>query len=339
MPKRENQKLKTLYIAQYFLENSDDNHAVNASDIKDYLKDECGIICERRSIYRDIAALRDEFGMDIEAVKGGKYKLLSRQFDFDDIRLLAQCVYATKFIAEEKAQELIETLGNFCSEPQREELESEVFLCDRVKTTQQNILLSIGRINYAMSTKEDGKKRTPTKITFKYMKYTINDIHSRAECRKGSLYKVSPYKLIINEGNYYLFAYDDQYQQMRTFRVDRMQNIKVTKEPREGNEVFEKIDIRTYTKRVFSMFGGENKRISMRFNNSLLSVVIERFGAGSDVTYNPDGKHNFIVNADVEISDQFYAWMCGFRKRASIVRPPEVVEGFKNFLKDIESKY
>lgn len=339
MPRTKNQKLRIPYIAQYFLENSDENHSVNAGDIMDYLKNECGIVCERRSIYRDIAALRDEFGMDIEAVKGGKYRLLSRQFDFEDIRLLAQCVYATKFISEDKARELVETLGEFCSNSQRDELEAEVFLCDRVKATQQNILTSIAWINFAMSTKQDGKPRTPTKITFKYMKYTIDDIHSQVECRKGSIYKVSPYKLIINEGNYYLLAYDDNYKEMRTFRVDRIQKIKVTKEPRDGKEVFENIDIRTYTKRVFSMFGGENKRISMRFNNSLLSVVIERFGVNSDVTYIPDGKHNFIVNADVEISDQFYAWLCGFRKRASIVRPPEVIEGFKAFLKDIESKY
>lgn len=339
MPRTLNQKLRILYLAQYLLEYSDENHSVNASDIKKYFEDELDFTCERRSIYRDIAALRDEFNMDIASIKGGKYTLLSRQFDFDDLLLLAQCIYATKFISKSKAEELIQTLGEFCSIYQREDLESEVFLCDRVKTTQENILSSIAWINYAMSAKQDGKPRTPTKITFKYMKYTINDLHSQAECRKGSLYKVSPYKVIINDGNYYLFAYDDQYKEMRRFRIDRMQNIKVTKEPREGKEVFEKIDIRTYTKRVFSMFGGENKRVSMRFNNSLLSVVIERFGASSDVTYYPDGKSNFIVTTDVEISDQFYAWMCGFRKRASIVRPPEVIEGFKNFLKDIESKY
>lgn len=34
MAKRENQKLKALYIAKYLLENTDENHAVNASDIK-----------------------------------------------------------------------------------------------------------------------------------------------------------------------------------------------------------------------------------------------------------------------------------------------------------------
>ena len=339
MPKRENQKLKTLYVAQYFLENSDENHPVNASDIRDHLEAEYGIVCERRSIYRDISALRDEFGMDIESVKGGKHKLLSRQFELEDLSLLAQCVYATKFVPEEKAHQLVETLGEFCSLYQREELEAEVFLCDRVKTIQKNILYSIGKIKEAMATRSDGKPKEPTKITFKYTKYTIDNIHSQVECRKGTKYKVSPCKLIINDGNYYLLAYDDRYKEIRTFRVDRMQEIDITKEPREGSELFQGMDLRTYTKRVFSMFGGEKKRVSMRFNNSLLSAVIERFGNGSDVSYMPDGKSNFIVNADVEISDQFYAWICGFRKRASIVHPSDVVEGMRKFLADIESKY
>ena len=339
MPKRENQKLKTLYVAQYFLENSDENHPINAGDIKDYLKNECEIVCERRSIYRDISALRDEFGMDIESVKGGKYRLLSRQFDFEDLRLLAQCVYATKFISKSKAKKLVMTLGEFCSIYQREELESEVFLCDRVKTTQQHILSSIDKINYAMSTKYLGKVRTPTKITFKYLKYTIDDIHSQVERRKGSVYKVSPHKLIINEGNYYLLAYDEKYHDMRTFRVDRMKDIKVTKEPREGMKEFEQIDLATYTKRVFSMYGGENKRVSIKFINPLLDVAIERFGTDSDVFYRPCDKSHFIVTANVEISDQFYSWVCSFRKKANIISPPEVVEGMKNFLNDIESKY
>lgn len=339
MPHRENQKLKTLYIAKYFLEYSDENHAVVANDIIDYLKNDHEIECNRGTIYRDIAALRDEFGMDIESTKGGKYRLLSRQFDFEDLLLLAQCVYATKFVSKSKAEKLVKTLGDFCSTFQKDELETEVFLCDRVKTTQQNILFTIGRINEAMSTKYDGKRRTPTKITFKYMKYTINNLHSQVERRKGHVYKVSPYKLLINEGNYYLLAYDDQYQDMRTFRVDRMKDVNVTNEPREGAEAFEEIDLATYTKRVFSMYGGENKHVSIRFVASLLDVVIERFGAGYDVFYRPDDEHHFIVTSDVEISDQFYSWVCSFRKKASIVSPPDVVEGMKKFLSDIESKY
>lgn len=38
MAKSENQKVKTLFVAKYFLENSDENHPVTAGDITDYLK-------------------------------------------------------------------------------------------------------------------------------------------------------------------------------------------------------------------------------------------------------------------------------------------------------------
>ena len=110
MPKSEKQKIKTLYVAKFFLENSDENHAVTANDILDYLKEECSIEAERRSIYRDIAILRDEFGMDIDGGAGGKYRLMSRQFDQNDLRILAECVHAAKFISASKAKELVETI-------------------------------------------------------------------------------------------------------------------------------------------------------------------------------------------------------------------------------------
>ncbi|WP_349933794.1 hypothetical protein [Flavonifractor plautii] len=48
MAKSENQKVKTLFVAKYFLENSDENHPITAGDIVDYLKEECGIVAERR---------------------------------------------------------------------------------------------------------------------------------------------------------------------------------------------------------------------------------------------------------------------------------------------------
>ena len=339
MARSENQKLKTLYVAKYFLENSDENHPVTAGDVVDYLKDECGIEAERRAIYRDIAALRDVFGMDIEGGQGGKYRLLSREFDFEDLMLLAECVHAAKFISASKAKELVKTISGFCSSYQAEELQKEVFLCDRVKTTRNNTLLTIGIIQAAMSTKQDGKPHTPQKISFKYLKYTLQDRSTQAERRKGATYKVSPYKLLINDGNYYLLAFDDKAQGMRTYRIDRMKEVKPLNEPREGAETFEAIDMESYTRRVFSMFGGTQKRVSIRFINPLLDTVIERFGTGKDVFYRPEGERHFVVTADVEISNQFFAWVCGFGKRAKIINPPEVVEDFQKFLSGISEMY
>ena len=339
MAKSENQKVKTLFVAKYFLENSDENHPVTAGDITDYLKNECGIESERRAIYRDIAALRGVLHMDIVGGQGGKYRLISRQFEFDDLRLLAECVHAAKFISAPKAKKLVSKIGKFCSIYQREELEREVFLCDRVKTTRKDILLIIGIIQAAMSDKENGKPKPPQKISFKYLKYTIQDKNTQVERRKGAAYVVSPYKLLINEGNYYLLAYDAKAQDMRTYRVDRMKEVKALDEPREGAEAFAAIDMETYTRRVFSMYGGQQKRVSVRFINPLLDTAIERFGTAPDVFYRPDGERHFVVTADVEISDQFFSWVCGFRKKAKIINPPDVVEGMKKFLSGIREMY
>ena len=288
MAKSENQKVKTLFVAKYFLENSDENHPITAGDIVDYLREECGIEVERRAIYRDIAALRDVFKMDIDGVRGGKYRLLSRQFEFDDLRLLAECVHAAKFISASKAKELVKTISEFCSIYQAEELQKEVFLCDRVKTTRNNILLTVGIIYAAMATKQDGKPHTPQKITFKYLKYALQNKGEQVERRKGATYKVSPYKLLINDGNYYLLAFDDRYQEIRRYRVDRMKEVKAIDEPREGAKVFAELDMESYTRRVFSMFGGKQKRVSIRFINQLLDTAIERFGTSPDVFYRQD---------------------------------------------------
>lgn len=82
---------------------------------------------ERRAIYRDIAALRDVYGMDIDGGQGGKYRLLSRQFEFDDLRLLAECVHAAKFISASKAKELVKTSASFAVSTRRKNCKKKCF--------------------------------------------------------------------------------------------------------------------------------------------------------------------------------------------------------------------
>lgn len=127
-----------------------------------------GLKWSAAAIYRDIAALRDVYGMDIAGGQGGKYRLLSRQFEFEDLRLLAECVHAAKFISASKAKELVKTISEFCSIYQAEELQKEVFLCDRVKTTQNKVLHNVGIFTLAMATKQDGsptrQQKSPSNI-------------------------------------------------------------------------------------------------------------------------------------------------------------------------------
>ena len=107
MPKSEKQKLKLLYIMQYLMEKTDENHIVTTTELIDYLASN-GITAERKSIYTDIDLLID-YGLDIVKVKGrpAGYQLVSRQFELAELKLLVDAVQASKFITSKKSRELI----------------------------------------------------------------------------------------------------------------------------------------------------------------------------------------------------------------------------------------
>ncbi len=366
--KQNNQKLKPYLVLQYLLKYSDENNTKSAFDIIGYLE-ECGLCAERRSIYRDIEdinrialMLEEETDLDdvdmmfAEAEESGDEEAVNdlklilydknkkgfyvrqRKYDLNDIRLLAECVYSAKFIAEGQARRLVDVVCEFVSEPQARRIRHNAFLTDRVKTDNRGVLNNIAAINEAMSTNIDGQPHTPEKIAFKYLTHSIGDMRQQIERRKGASYTVSPFQLLINDGNYYLLAFDEQRQDMRTYRVDRIKDIRFTGEARDGAEAFEAIDLKTYTKRVFSMYGGEQKLVEIRFINPLLDAVVDRFGT-KDVQYaKVDDKH-FGVTAKVEISDQFFGWLLGFGKKAKLLYPDDVIDQFRAYMDKIREMY
>jgi len=52
--------------------------------------------------------------------------------------------------------------------------------------------------------------RENRKISFRYQKFTIKDRTQQVDRRGGATYKISPFKLIINDGYYYLLAWDSK---------------------------------------------------------------------------------------------------------------------------------
>ena len=329
MPKKEKQKIKTLLIAKYLWEQTDEEHGVSAADIREYLDVEYEIETEVHSIYRDIAALRDQFGMDIEGGRGRKYRLVSRDLDYDDLRTLAECVYATRFVTEGQAKRIVNALGIMCSDYQKEALEGETFVGNRTRTEERSVLNNAGTIRSAI--------RENKKITFNYATATINDVKKSVARRDGQRITTSPYSILVNDGNLYMLSCSE-WGKIMTYRVDRMRNVQCIDTPRIGQREYEKLNIRTYPRRVFGIFEGERQRVTMEFDNSLLDAVVDRLGA-EDVMYHSDGDKRFVVNAEIEVSPQFYAWIFGFGDKARIKNPAAVVEGMKEFLKKVTTVY
>ena len=366
--KLENQKLKTYLILQILQQKTDEDHLMDAEDIRSDL-DKLGIVAERRSIYRDIQAineacwllerLHDGEEVDIydahEAIENDAddeekiicYKKLSkknkgyyvkqRRYDPQQIRLLAESVYTAKFLSAKESDRLADVLCDFVSEYQAKVIKHDAYVTDRIKTDNKNVLNYITTIDDAMATRLDGEKHEPEKISFQYLGYSLSDLKLTPK-RKGQVYVVSPYKLLVVDGNYYLLACIGS-KKMLTFRVDRMKGVKRTGKPREGQEEFAKIDLKNYAKRAFGMFHGDEARISICCINKLLDTMIERFGTGSGVAYTKTDEEHFTVSAIVGISNQFFGWLLGFGEDVKLMGDAEAVKKFTKYLDDIRKNY
>ena len=357
--RKQNQRLKPYLILQILMRETDSDHTLSANELGEKLSD-WGVEGERHSIYLDVKAIneanwllrhRDKSIDDaVEAIKNDKYGkekiilydeskkgfyLQPKGYTSEEIHLLAESVYTAKFLTRKNCDDMTEFLCGYVSKYQAADIRHDVLLTDRVRTNNKKVLDNIRAINIAM---EDNPKegQTPQKISFKYLSYNLNG--EQVKRGKGDPFIVSPYKLLINDGNYYLLAYVSGKQRMQTFRVDRMDGVSLTGEPREGKEAFAAINLKDYTKRTFSMFEGEQRRVTIRFTNSMLNTVFERFGKDGAVYTNTDA-HHFTLTTEVKISPQFFGWLLGLGTSAKLLGDKETVEKFTAYIDKIRKAY
>lgn len=322
------QKLKPIYIMDYLLHNSDENHPVTMKQIVGYLESQ-GIAAERKSIYSDIEALRF-YGLDIVQTRSGQttgYFVGQRSFELPELKLMVDSVQSSKFITHTKTGTLIKKIEKLASIHEAQLLHRQVFVANRIKQMNESIYYNVDEIHNGISQNKQ--------IRFKYFTYRVD---KQKEYRHdGAFYQVSPFALTWDDENYYMVAYDSAHQEIRHYRVDKMDSISVTKDDRDGLEAYKALDMGIYAKKVFGMFSGKEERVALRFDNDLVGAVLDRLG--QDVMIIPDGDEHFTVSADVVVSPQFFAWVSGFGSKAKITGPATVVKQMKEHADSVAAMY
>lgn len=116
--------------------------------------------------------------------------------------------------------------------------------------------------------------------------------------------------------------------------------MRVEEQDRVEQVHMEEMNLEDFSKRSFNMFKGTKRKVTIKFVKILLDTMIERFDPDDEsVTYRQIDENHFAVAADVEISDQFFSWITGFRKKAEIIQPKVVRDEMQRFLLDISEKY
>ena len=328
MAKGPRQKLKMLYLVKIFTEETDDQHTLTMPQLIKKLN-AYGVNADRKTLYLDLEELR-RFGLDIINERDGHnwiYYLGARDFELPELKLLVDSVQSAKFITDKKSEQLIRKIEALASKYEAKKLQRQVFITGRVKTMNESIYYNVDRLHEAIG--------TDSQIRFKYFQWNVD---KEMELRRdGEWYQTSPWGLMWDDENYYLIAYNAEDGTIRHYRVDKMLNISTVDERREGREEFKKFDLPHYTRSLFGMFGGEEKKVTIEATNDMVGVMIDRFG--KDIIIIPAGEDRFIINVNVAVSDQVRGWIIALGEGVRITGPAEVVEQMRLAAQRLAGQY
>ena len=325
MPKNQNQKQKMLYIKNMLERETDCEHGLSMADFLARLK-EIGIDAERKSIYDDIECLRAS-GMDIKLSRGKRftYYLDNRMFETAELKLLVDAVQVAKVLTIEQSRQLIKKIEQLTGIHEAKKLNRHVVIQGRNKTVNEDVYQAIDAIHEAIFANR--------KIRFYYFDWTVEK--KKLLRHGGTPYEISPWALVWNDEQYYLVAYDHKSAMIRHYRVDKMIDVSVIDEEREGQKHFSDFRLDAYSNRVFGMFTAEEKRVTLECDNDMIGVIMERFG--EDVMIIPYGENVFRVTVTVAVSTWFFSWLFGFGNKIRIISPDDVREEYrKKIIKTLE---
>lgn len=315
--------LRILLLKQYLEANAGRDRYVSRSEMNKFLEEhEFGV--EKKALYADLAILGDVFGLQLEynSHKRG-YRLLNPPFEPYELRLMVDSIQSSKFITQTKAQEITRKIKALAGKETLETLNRQAHVAGRVRSMNDSVVKDADRIHAAI--------KGDWKIGFRYFHYSPATGKDKTYSKKGEQYIVSPYALLWNNGNYYLYAYDSEKRKFRYFRVDRMENIgHPLPYRRDGREAYQEKNITHQKAKVFDMYSGDEYTVRIRFRNELADAVVDQFG--KDVGMFPVDEEHFIIQVPVETSPPFFAWIATFGRRVKILSPEPVVEKMRDFL-------
>lgn len=172
-------------------------------------------------------------------------------------------------------------------------------------------------------------------ISFLYFDY--DEKHKKVYRKNGDRYMVNPAFMVWNRDNYYMLCFSNGHDDMVTYRLDKMENVKVEEAEREPHPEYELFNTEEYRKQVFSMFGGETQKVTLLFTPKILSDMFDRYG--DDIRIRKIDDNTYTVDVAVQVSKTFFAWIVGTQGKVKIKAPEKVVTEFSDFVAKIKEVY
>lgn len=326
MSRGEIKKLYILYILEILQKYSDIDHKLRQQDIIDYMKRDYDVICERKTVSRNLGDLIDA-GYEIEHDSDGYY-FDGRTFEESELRLLIDSVLASRYIPRKQAASLIDKLIGQASIYFKNRVK-HVYSLDNMERAENNELFwNLECIGEAIE--------ADRKIAFFYNKYGADRKLHRTTDKK---HLVNPYYIAVANGRYYLVGNNDRYDDVTHFRIERISSIEITDSARKPKEQLRDFrDGQGLSKHMLEhvyMFSGESARVILKVRPDGISDVIDWLGR--DVGIRDEG--DYLLVDTVTNKQAMKYWAVQFGEKVEVLEPPDLREAVRKMVTAMNDRY
>lgn len=305
---------------------SDENHSLTQQEIIRLLKQNYDIECDRRSVKNNIDSLK-ELDYDISTDKG--YRLISREFDDTELRILIDSVLFSKSISTKQAKDLIDKIRKLASNYFNANVSHVCNLPDINRTMNKQAMYTLDAINEAITQKK--------KIRFTYnMIGTDFKLHPKRE----KPYVVNPYQVVANNGRFYLIGNYDKYDNIAHYRIDRMTDVSMlddkVKPMKQVKGLENGLNLPKHMAEHIYMFSGESDIVVIKTTPDMMSELVDWFGNDFSVMKNEDGTIKARIKCN--LSAMRY-WALQYGPYVEILKPDLLRNALKEDIKGMAEKY
>ncbi len=135
--------------------------------------------------------------------------------------------------------------------------------------------------------------------------------------RRSKTYALDPYRLVYWHGGLYLYARALDYDEVRTFAVERIQKVDVSDSPFETPQDF---SVTEYARSAFGIAGGKPERVELAFDREIAGYVRERvWHESQELVEQPDG--GVVLKLHVAPNFELRTWIKGYLPHVRVLAP------------------
>ena len=157
--------------------------------------------------------------------------------------------------------------------------------------------------------------------------------HSLSSKREKT-YQIDPYRLVYAQGSLYLFAYVALYQQVRTFAVERIQQLTPL------DETFTPVEDVTEAARPHSLgiYHGKPEQVQLEFASEIAPYVQERTWHPSQMTtLRKNGA--LVLTMSVCLDNSLQKWIRSFGSSVRVISPQTLIDNITDDLERTRAHY